>query len=63
MPTVLFEDKTILVLNKPANLVVHPAPSHKGPTLVDWLEKYLGKKVTGLFADSSVVPGRRAPFG
>ncbi len=41
------------MLNKPANLVVHPAPSHKGATLVDWLEKYLGKKVTGLFADSS----------
>ena len=53
--SILFEDDSIsLVLNKPANLVVHPAPSHKGKTLVDWVEKYLGKKVTGLSsADSS----------
>jgi len=50
---VLFEDASILVLNKPANLVVHPAPSHKGFTLVDWLADYLGPKVTGLFSDSS----------
>jgi 23S rRNA pseudouridine1911/1915/1917 synthase len=50
---ILFEDASILVLNKPANLVVHPAPSHRGVTLVDWLEDYLGPKVTGLFADAS----------
>ena len=50
---VLFEDASILVLNKPAGLVVHPAPSHKGPTLVDWLADYLGPKVTGLFGDAS----------
>ena len=52
-PTVLFEDASLLVLNKPAGLVVHPAPSHKGLTLVDWLEDYLGLKVTRLFTDSS----------
>jgi 23S rRNA pseudouridine1911/1915/1917 synthase len=52
-PVVLFEDEVILVLNKPAGLVVHPAPSHKGPTLVDWLAEYLGAKVTGLFKDAS----------
>jgi 23S rRNA pseudouridine1911/1915/1917 synthase len=52
-PTVIFEDDSILVLNKPAGLVVHPAPSHKGFTLVDWLADYLGPKVTGLFRDSS----------
>ncbi|MDO4674591.1 RluA family pseudouridine synthase [Campylobacter sp.] len=34
---VLFEDEDILVLNKPSALVVHPAPSVKEPTLVDWL--------------------------
>ena len=50
---VLFEDASLLVLNKPAGLVVHPAPSHKGFTLVDWLLDYLGPKVTGLFGDSS----------
>jgi len=33
----LYEDDDILVLNKPAGVVVHPAPSVKEPTLVDWL--------------------------
>ncbi len=35
----LYEDDELLVLNKPAGLVVHPAPSVKGATLVDWLRK------------------------
>ncbi|MBD3788901.1 MAG: RluA family pseudouridine synthase [Campylobacterales bacterium] len=34
---ILYEDESILVINKPAGLVVHPAPSVKEPTLVDWL--------------------------
>ena len=34
---VLYEDEAILVLNKPAGVVVHPAPSVREPTLVDWL--------------------------
>jgi len=34
---VLYEDDDMLVVNKPSGLVVHPAPSVKGPTLVDWL--------------------------
>ena len=34
---IIYEDEDLLVLNKPANLVVHPAPSVKEPTLVDWL--------------------------
>ncbi|MDQ1325422.1 MAG: rRNA synthase [Campylobacterota bacterium] len=34
---ILYEDAYILVINKPAGLVVHPAPSVKEPTLVDWL--------------------------
>jgi 23S rRNA pseudouridine1911/1915/1917 synthase len=34
---VLYEDDDILVINKPAGLVVHPAPSVREPTLVDWL--------------------------
>ncbi len=36
---ILFEDDDILVLNKPSGLVVHPAPSVKEPTLVDWLRQ------------------------
>ena len=35
---ILFEDEDILVVNKPSGLVVHPAPSVKEPTLVDWLK-------------------------
>lgn len=34
---ILYEDAYLLVVNKPAGLVVHPAPSVKEPTLVDWL--------------------------
>ena len=34
---ILYEDDYMLVVNKPSGLVVHPAPSVKEPTLVDWL--------------------------
>ena len=34
---VLYEDEFMMVINKPSGLVVHPAPSVKEPTLVDWL--------------------------
>ena len=34
---ILFEDEDILVLNKPAGLVVHPAPGHREKTLVNIL--------------------------
>ncbi len=34
----VYSDQDILVLDKPAGLVVHEAPSHKGETLVDQLE-------------------------
>jgi len=34
---ILYEDDDLMVINKPAGLVVHPAPSVKDPTLVDWL--------------------------
>jgi len=35
----LYEDEDVLVLNKPAGVVVHPAPSVKEATLVDWLRE------------------------
>ncbi len=35
---ILYEDEDILVLNKPSGLTVHPAPSVKEATLVDWLQ-------------------------
>ncbi len=35
-------DEHLAVIDKPAGLVVHPAPSHHGPTLVDELGEILG---------------------
>ncbi len=35
-------DDSLAVVDKPAGLVVHPAPSHRGPTLVDELGAILG---------------------
>ena len=34
---IIYEDDVMLVVNKPSGLVVHPAPSVKEATLVDWL--------------------------
>jgi 23S rRNA pseudouridine1911/1915/1917 synthase len=34
---VVYEDETMLVVNKPAGMVVHPAPGHTGGTLVNAL--------------------------
>ncbi|AFY34084.1 RluA family pseudouridine synthase [Calothrix sp. PCC 7507] len=34
---ILYEDDQLLILNKPAGLVVHPAPGHPGGTLVNAL--------------------------
>jgi len=34
---VLYEDDVMMIINKPSGLVVHPAPSVKEATLVDWL--------------------------
>ena len=39
---VIHVDDSLAVIDKPAGLVVHPAPSHRGPTLVDELGEILG---------------------
>ncbi len=36
---ILYEDEDILVINKPPFLTIHPAPSVKEATVVDWLIK------------------------
>ena len=36
---ILYEDEDVLVINKPPGIVVHPAPSYKEATLVDWLKQ------------------------
>jgi len=39
---VLFEDEDLIVIDKPAGLVVHPAPGHPGGTLVNGLLHHCG---------------------
>ncbi len=39
---IAYEDDDLAVVDKPAGLVVHPAASHRGPTLVDELGELLG---------------------
>lgn len=44
-PTILFEDQDLLVLNKPAGLVVNRSTSVKELTVQDWLSSYLGAQL------------------
>jgi len=37
---VIYEDESILVINKPAGLIVHDGAGEQGPTLVDFLKKH-----------------------
>jgi 23S rRNA pseudouridine1911/1915/1917 synthase len=39
---IVYSDDALAVVEKPAGLVVHPAPSHRGPTLVSELGELLG---------------------
>lgn len=41
-PVVVYRDAALAVVDKPAGLVVHAAPSHRGRTLVDALGELLG---------------------
>jgi 23S rRNA pseudouridine1911/1915/1917 synthase len=41
-PRIVHLDDDLAVVDKPAGLVVHAAPSHSGPTLVSELEEVLG---------------------
>lgn len=52
---VIFENKDLLIINKPAGLVVHPAPGYKGPTLAGGLlHKYKDIKFIG---EDEIRPG------
>jgi 23S rRNA pseudouridine1911/1915/1917 synthase len=46
--TILYEDKYLLVLDKPAGLVVHPAPGNPDGTLVNALIAHCGDSLTGI---------------
>jgi 23S rRNA pseudouridine1911/1915/1917 synthase len=45
---VVFEDKHVIVINKPAGLVVHPAAGHDGGTLVNALLAHCGDSLSGI---------------
>ncbi|MCF3931967.1 RluA family pseudouridine synthase [Acuticoccus sp. M5D2P5] len=45
---VLFEDEALIVINKPAGLVVHPAAGHARGTLVNALLHHCGDSLSGI---------------
>jgi len=53
---VVYEDSSLLVVDKPAGMVVHPAPGHPGGTLVNALLAYLPE----LAASAGAPPGEAA---
>jgi 23S rRNA pseudouridine1911/1915/1917 synthase len=56
---ILFEDPSLLVLNKPAGIVVHPAPGHWSGTLVNALLHHLKDGANG--GNLSSIGGRERP--
>ncbi len=46
--TVLFEDDAVIVIDKPAGLVVHPAAGHASGTLVNALLYHCGESLSGI---------------
>ena len=46
--TILYEDADLIVLNKPAGLVVHPAPGNADGTLVNALLAHAGEEFSGI---------------
>ncbi len=45
---ILYEDNQLLIINKPAGMVVHPAPGHATGTLVHALLFHCGEQLTGV---------------
>lgn len=45
---IVFEDEDVVVLNKPAGLVVHPAAGHPDSTLVNALLAHCGESLSGI---------------
>ena len=46
--TILFEDAHLIVLDKPAGLVVHPAPGNRDGTLVNAVLAHAGEELSGI---------------
>ncbi len=49
---IIFEDKDLLIVNKPPNLVMHPAPGNQSGTLVNALIHYTKNNLSNLNDDS-----------
>jgi 23S rRNA pseudouridine1911/1915/1917 synthase len=49
--SILYEDTDLIVLDKPAGLVVHPAPGNLDGTLVNALLAHCGSSLTGIGAE------------
>lgn len=45
---ILYEDSDIIVVNKPKQMVVHPAPGHLSGTLVNALMYHCGEELSGI---------------
>ncbi len=45
---IVYEDKDLLVINKPAGMVVHPAAGNRDKTLVNALLAHCGKSLSGI---------------
>ena len=52
---IIFEDEDLIVINKPPNLVMHPAPGNESGTLVNALMHYTNNQLSNL--DDSARPG------
>lgn len=46
--SILYEDKDVIVVNKPKGMVVHPAPGHYEGTLVNALLYHCGEELSGI---------------
>lgn len=45
---ILYEDSDVIIVNKPKQMVVHPAPGHPSGTLVNALMYHCGKELSGI---------------
>lgn len=45
---IIYEDESLLVINKPKGMVVHPAPSHPDGTVVNAVMFHCGNKLSGI---------------
>src|SRR5271166_3096749 len=45
---IVYEDEHLIVIDKPAGLVVHPAPGHAAGTLVNALIRHCGESLSGI---------------